>query len=119
MAKDSVLQRAEEHMKQNEAAGITYATAEGRNSAVLALAQAMELEAREEAISPASAASEGGNTLATAGGERSLQEIDSQLSRLRQGPRNTETQKKIQALNAQKDAIRQPSGDDLITLLGG
>jgi len=115
---DSPLAKAEAHLRADEEAGIIRQTPEARASAKLALAESFEKQERQEtSVSGASVAFEGGNTIVSAGGERSLQEIDDQLARLRQGPRNAETQAKIQALNNAKDLIRQPSGDDIDVLM--
>jgi len=117
---DSPLAQAEAHLRADEEAGIIRHNPEARAAAKLALAESFEKAERQEtSVSDASSASEGGNTIASSGGGQSLADIDSQLARLRQGPRTNETQKRIQALNAQKDAIHQPSGDDLGLLLGG
>lgn len=119
MATDNPLDRAEKHLKESEEAGIAYQTPEARASAKLALAESFQQQDRQDAIGSAAAASEGGQTLAGGGGGESLADIDSQLARLRQGPRTTETQARIMALNKQKDAIRRPSGEDLDILISG
>jgi len=116
MAKDNPLDRAEEHLKESESAGIIYNSPEARASAKLALAETFQKQDRQEtSVNSASAASEGGTA---AVGDQSLEAIESRLNTLRRGQRTSETMAEIKKLNAQKDAITGgPSLDDVYTLI--
>ena len=119
MAKDSALDKAEEHIRADEEAGIIRQSPEARASAKLALAESFEKQERQEtSVSGASAASEGGQNLGGTGGTQSLEAIESRLNTLRQGKRTTESQNEIKKLNAEKDSITGgPSADDVWTLI--
>jgi len=118
MSTDSPLAKAEAHLRADEEAGIIRHNPEARAAAKLALAESFEKQERQEtSVSDASAASEGGT--AQVGRGQSLDEIEAQLNRLRQGPRTTESQRQIQELNKAKNEISPPSVDDLNALLYG
>ena len=118
MAKDNPLDRAEEHLKESESAGIIYNSPEARASAKLALAESFQTQDRQDAIGSASAASEGGDTLAGGGGGQSLEAIESRLNTLRQGQRTNESMAEIKKLNSQKDSITGgPDVDDVYALM--
>ena len=121
MASDSALDRAEQNLKEQEAGGISYPTPEGRGNAKVQMAEAFELEQRQEtSVTSASSASEGGNVVGVEG-SRSLEAIDEQLARLRKGPRTSESMKAMQKLNEQKKLVAsvQPgSVEELAILLG-
>ena len=106
MTTDNPLDRAEQNLREQEGAGITYGTPEARANAKLQMAETFMKEDRQEtSVTDATAGSESGNVIGSGPGALSLDQIDEKLGRLRKGVRTSESQAEIKALNVQKDAI--------------
>ena len=105
------LERAEQHIKQSEEAGLAYNTPADRSMAKLQLAEHFtKLQKQETSHTDASAAIEGGQVVgATPGGGDDAVAIAEQIEALRRGPTTQESMKERSKLTKRLGQIHDAS----------
>lgn len=104
MTENDLLEQAEETLRLQEEAGLHYPTPAERADAKLRIHGALTKRAKQAQIPDAAAASEGG-TVISAEGDETLESLNEQRAKLREGGLTAEKVQKIKELRLKADKL--------------